>query len=197
MAGKLKLPMGIEDFDRIRKDNFYYIDKTRLIKDLLEHPAYVNLFTRPRRFGKTLNMSMLKHFFEIGSDSTLFDGLEIAKEKELCNKYMQKFPVISISLKNVESDAMETVKKKIRSGIGDEASRFLFLAQSDRLSEIDRKQYRKIIELNEYGEFAMSDELLENSLLILSRLMHKHYGKRTLILIDEYDLTLDKEYHSG
>ena len=197
MAGKLKLPMGIEDFDRIRKDNFYYIDKTRLIKDLLEHPAYVNLFTRPRRFGKTLNMSMLKHFFEIGSDSTLFDGLEIAKEKELCNKYMQKFPVISISLKNVESDAMETVKKKIRSGIGDEASRFLFLAQSDRLSEIDRKQYRKIIELNEYGEFAMSDELLENSLLILSRLLHKHYGKRTIILIDEYDVPLDKAYQSG
>ena len=189
--------MGIEDFDRIRKDNFYYIDKTRLIKDLLEHPAYVNLFTRPRRFGKTLNMSMLKHFFEIGSDSTLFDGLEIAKEKELCNKYMQKFPVISISLKNVESDAMETVKKKIRSGIGDEASRFLFLAQSDRLSEIDRKQYRKIIELNEYGEFAMSDELLENSLLILSRLLHKHYGKRTIILIDEYDVPLDKAYQSG
>ena len=197
MAGKLKLPMGIEDFDRIRKDNFYYIDKTGLIKDLLEHPAYVNLFTRPRRFGKTLNMSMLKHFFEIGSDSTLFDGLEIAKEKELCNKYMQKFPVISISLKNVESDAMETVKKKIRSGIGDEASRFLFLAQSDRLSEIDRKQYRKIIELNEYGEFAMSDELLENSLLILSRLLHKHYGKRTIILIDEYDVPLDKAYLSG
>lgn len=142
-------------------------------------------------------MSMLKQFFEIGSDSTLFDGLEISKEKELCDKYMQKFPVISISLKNVESDAMETAKKKIRSGIGDEASRFLFLEQSDRLSEIDRKQYKKMIELNEYGEFAMSDELLENSLLILSRLLHKHYGKRTIIMIDEYDVPLDKAYQAG
>ncbi len=197
MAGKLKLPMGIEDFERIQKDGFYYVDKTRLMKDLLEHPAYVNLFTRPRRFGKTLNMSMLKHFFEIGSDSTLFHGLEISKEKEICEQYMGKFPVISISLKNAESDTFEGAKAKIRFSICDEATRFLFLAQSDRLSEIDHKQYEKIIELNDRGEFTMSNELLENSLFILSRLLHKHYGQKTIVLIDEYDVPLDKAYQAG
>jgi len=197
MAGKLKLPMGIEDFERIRKDGFYYVDKTRLMKDLLEHPAYVNLFTRPRRFGKTLNMSMLKHFFEIGSDSTLFRGLEISKEKELCEQYMGRFPVISISLKNAESDTFEEAKAKMRFSICDEASRFLFLAQSDKLSEIDHKQYEKIIELNDMGEFTMSNELLENSLFILSRLLHKHYGQKTIVLIDEYDVPLDKAYQAG
>lgn len=112
MTEKLKLPMGIEDFERIRKEDFYYIDKTRMIKDLLEHPAYVNLFTRPRRFGKTLNMSMLKRFFEIGSDSTLFAGLVISKEKELCDKYMQKFPVISISLKMWKAILWKLQRKK-------------------------------------------------------------------------------------
>lgn len=197
MAGKLKLPMGIEDFERIRKDGFYYVDKTKMIKELLEHPAYVNLFTRPRRFGKTLNMSMLKYFFEIGSDSTLFHELEISNEKDLCDKYMAKFPVIAISLKNVESDTFETAKKKICSCIGDEASRFLFLAQSSKLSEIDRRQYEKITELNDCGEFAMSSGLLENSLFILSRLLHKHYGQKTILLIDEYDVPLDKAYQSG
>ena len=105
MAGKANLPIGIEDFGRIRKDGFYYVDKTRMIKDLLEHIAYLNLFTRPRRFGKTLNMSMLKYFFEAGSDGTLFDGLEISGEKDLCDKYMGKFPVISISLKGVVSES--------------------------------------------------------------------------------------------
>ena len=197
MTGKLKLPMGIEDFETIRKDGFYYVDKTRLMKDLLEYPAHVNLFTRPRRFGKTLNMSMLKCFFEIGTDSTLFDGLKISKDKAFCNQYMGKFPVLSVSLKNVESDTFEAAKKKICFSIGNEASGFLFLAQSDRLSEIDRRQYEKITELNERGEFSMSDELLENSLFILSRLLHKHYGQKVIILIDEYDVPLDKAYQSG
>ncbi len=195
--------MGIENFERIRRDGFYYVDKTRMIEDLLENMALVNLFTRPRRFGKTLNMSMLKYFFEIGNDNTLFDrkalfeGLKISGEKELCDKYMGKFPVISISLKNTASNNFETAKKKMCSIISDEASRFLFLAQSDRLSEIEHKRYEKITELNDSGEFAMSNELLENSLLILTRLLHRHYGKKTILLIDEYDVPLDYAYRYG
>ena len=128
MREKANLPIGIEDFGRIRRDGFYYVDKTGLIKSLLEHMAYVNLFTRPRRFGKTLNMSMLKYFFETGSEGTLFDGLAIFREKELCEKYMGKFPVISISLKEVEGDGFEGAKRILRSVIGDEAVRFSFLS---------------------------------------------------------------------
>ena len=144
MHPKTKLPMGIEDFDRIRTDGFYYIDKTGLIRDLLENMAYVNLFTRPRRFGKTLNMSMLKYFFETGSNRTLFDGLEISKETELCDRYLGKFPVISISLKNAEGNTFDKAKKKLQSIIGNEAVRFSFLSKSDKLNETERQQYRKL-----------------------------------------------------
>ena len=197
MTGKVNLPIGIEDYGRIRKDGFYYVDKTRLIKDLLEHISYVNLFTRPRRFGKTLNMSMLKYFFEIGGDSTLFDGLEISREKELCEKYMGKFPVISISLKEVGADNFDAAKRILRSIIGDEAIRFTFLSESDKLTAIERQQYTKLVELDNRGEYAMSDELLSKSLLTLSRFLQKHYGQNTIILIDEYDVPLDKAYQSG
>ena len=152
MIKKVNLPIGIEDYGRIRKDGFYYVDKTRLIKDLLEHIAYVNLFTRPGRFGKTLNMSMLKCFFETGGDRTLFDGLAISKEKELCDRYMGKFPVISISLKEVGGDTFESAKRILRSTIGDEAVRFSFLSESERLTETERQQYRKLIELDHNGE---------------------------------------------
>lgn len=125
--------MGIEDFERIQRDGFYYVDKTRMIRDLLENMAFVNLFTRPRRFGKTLKMGMLKHFFETGSDNALFDGLEISGEKELCDRYMGKFPVISISLKNAASDSFSSTKEMPFSIIGQEALRFSFLSESDRL----------------------------------------------------------------
>ena len=135
MLGKARLPMGIEDFKRIRTDGFYYIDKTRMIRDLLDNMAYVNLFTRPRRFGKTLNMSMLKYFFDIGSIPALFDGLEISKEAEICDRYQGKFPVISISLKNVGGSTFDKAKNKLQSTIGNEAIRFSFLSDSDRLSE--------------------------------------------------------------
>lgn len=197
MTGKENLPIGIEDYGRIRKDGFYYVDKTRLIKDLLEHISYINLFTRPRRFGKTLNMSMLKYFFEIGSDSTLFDGLEISKEKELCHKYMGKFPVISISLKEVGGDSFDAAKRILRSVLGDEAIRFTFLSESEKLTAIERQQYTKLVELDDKGEYAMSDELLSKSLLTLSRFLQKHYGQSAIILIDEYDVPLDKAYQSG
>ncbi len=197
MTGKANLPIGIEDYGRIRRDGFYYVDKTRLIQDLLEHISYVNLFTRPRRFGKTLNMSMLKYFFEIGSDSTLFDGLEISGERELCKKYMGKFPVISISLKESGGENFDAAKGILRSIIGDEAVRFPFLADSDKLTAIERQQYKKLVELDDRGEYAMSDELLSKSLLMLSRFLQKHYGQSVIILIDEYDVPLDKAYQTG
>ena len=197
MLGKARLPMGIEDFKRIRTDGFYYIDKTRMIRDLLDNMAYVNLFTRPRCFGKTLNMSMLKYFFDIGSTPALFDGLEISKEAEICDRYRGKFPVISISLKNVGGSTFDKAKNKLQSTIGNEAIRFSFLSDSDRLSETERRQFAKLIELNEEGDFAMSEGLLENSLLLLSRFLQKHYGQNTVILIDEYDVPLDKAYQAG
>ena len=189
--------MGIENFERIRKDGFYYVDKTGLIRDFLESPAYVSLFTRPRRFGKTLNMSMLKYFFEIGNDSTIFDGLEIAGEKELCEKYMGKFPVISITLKGATGQNFEEARVMLRRIIGKEALRFQFLMQSDRLTETDRDQYRALIAMDTTGAFTMSDELLKDSLLTLSQLLQRHYGQNVVMLIDEYDVPLDKAYQSG
>ena len=197
MAGKRKLPMGIENFERIRKDGFYYVDKTGLIRDFLESPAYVSLFTRPRRFGKTLNMSMLKYFFEIGSDTTIFDGLEIAGEKELCEKYMGKFPVISITLKGATGQNFEEARVMLRRIIGKEALRFQFLMQSDRLTETDCLQYRALIAMDMTGAFTMSNELLKDSLLTLSQLLQRHYGQNVVMLIDEYDVPLDKAYQSG
>ncbi len=189
--------MGIENFERIRKDGFYYVDKTGLIRDFLESPAYVSLFTRPRRFGKTLNMSMLKYFFEIGNDSTIFDGLEIAGEKELCEKYMGKFPVISITLKGATGQNFEEARVMLRRIIGKEALRFQFLMQSVRLTETDRLQYRALIAMDTTGAFTMSDELLKDSLLTLSQLLQRHYGQNVVMLIDEYDVPLDKAYQSG
>ena len=197
MAGKRKLPMGIENFREMRTGEFYYIDKTGLIKTLLENPGKVNLFTRPRRFGKTLNMSMLKYFFEIGNDSTIFDGLEIAGEKELCEKYMGKFPVISITLKGATGQNFEEARVMLRRIIGKEALRFQFLMQSDRLTETDRIQYRALIAMDTTGAFTMSDELLKDSLLTLSQLLQRHYGQNVVMLIDEYDVPLDKAYQSG
>ena len=194
---KAMLPMGMENFEDIRKDGFYYIDKTGMIKELLENRSQVSLFTRPRRFGKTLNMSMLKYFFNIGTDSALFDGLEISKERELCDNYMGKFPVISISLKGAEGMNFDEAKGMLRHIIGNEAIEFYFLLQSDRLEEIERQQYKKLIEFSYNGGFAMTGETLNDSIRTLSQLLQKHYGQKTIILIDEYDVPLDKAYHSG
>lgn len=198
MAEKTKrLPMGIENFREMRIQQFYYIDKTGMIRDLLENIGKVNLFTRPRRFGKTLTMSMLKYFFEVGSDAALFDGLEISKERALCEEYMGKFPVISVSLKDVSGNSFDEAADMLRSVIGKEAARFQFLIQSDRLTEIEHKQYKALININDRGEYAMSDVLLSDSLSVLSHLLQKHYGKSTILLIDEYDVPLDKAYRSG
>ena len=197
MAIKAKLPMGIEDFKRIRMEEFYYIDKTGLIRELLENESYINLFTRPRRFGKSLNMSMLKYFFEIGSDNTLFNDLEISKETELCAKYMGKFPVISITLKGASGRTFEEAMGMLRNIIGNEAMRFQFLLQSKQLTEIEHKRYEALINIDKTGSYTMSDELLKDSLLILSQLLQKHYNQNVVILIDEYDVPLDKAYQSG
>lgn len=197
MTEKLKLPMGIEDFKEIRTMGYYYVDKTGLLRTLLKKFGKVNLFTRPRRFGKTLNMSMIKYFLETGSDSTLFDGLEIAKEKELCNKYMGKFPVISISLKNAASDTFEGAKEMLCSVIGKEALRFSYLMQSDSLTETEHKQYKALIHVDDNGIFTMADGLLKDSLLLLSSFLEKHHRQKAIILIDEYDVPLDKAYQSG
>ena len=197
MTGKALLPMGIENFKEIRTAKYYYVDKTGLIQSLLEHFGKVKLFTRPRRFGKTLNMSMLKYFFETGSDSALFDGLEISKERELCDEYMGKFPVISITLKGATGMNFEEAKGLLRFIIGNEALRFQFLLQSDRLTAIERKRYEALVDMDKTGAFTMSDELLKNSLQILSQLLQKHYGQNVVILIDEYDVPLDKAYQSG
>ena len=197
MGIKTKLPMGIEDFKEMRVQGFYYIDKTGLIKELLEHFGKVNLFTRPRRFGKTLNMSMLKYFFEIGGDSALFDDLEIAKEKELCAKYMGKFPVIAITLKGATGENYVEAKEMLRRMIGKEAMRFQFLMQSENLTEIEKSQYRALVNTDKTGAFTMPDELLKDSLQMLSQLLQKHYHQSVVILIDEYDVPLDKAYQSG
>ena len=198
-----KLPVGIENFREIRTGGFYYVDKTGLIKTLLENPGKVNLFTRPRRFGKTLNMSMLKYFFEAGSDvmpfdnGTLFEELEISKEKELCEEYMGKFPVISITLKGATGESFEDAKVMLRRIIGKEAMRFRFLLESDRIDDAERSQYEALVSMDKTGAFTMSDELLKDSLQTLSQLLQKHYDRNVIMLIDEYDVPLDKAYQSG
>ena len=195
MPDILKLPVGIESFEEIRKEGFYYIDKTGLIEQLLNQWGKVNLFTRPRRFGKTLNMSMLRYFFEIGTDESLFEGLSISKEKELCKKYMGKFPVIFISLKDVEGLSFEKARYSFIEQIAKEANRFRFLLDSDKLEEDEKDHYRALI-AKKNGMFTMNEFLLPSSLQVLSALLRKHYGQKTIILIDEYDVPLDKAFQN-
>nr|WP_300677556.1 AAA family ATPase [uncultured Acetatifactor sp.] len=199
MDSKVKLPIGIEDFVKIRTEGFYYVDKTGLIKELLESRGKVNLFTRPRRFGKSLNMNMLKYFFEYGCDASLFDGLAIQKEQSLCDAYMGKYPVISISLKDVSAGTFGGACSMLRSIIGNEAMRFLFLKHSGQLSEEEKGLYEQLVTIDMSGQtqFLMSDDALTNSLFTLCKLLHKHYGKKAVLLIDEYDVPLDKAQHSG
>ena len=197
MMGKKKLPIGIESFEEIRKEGFYYVDKTGVIGQLLEKWGKVNLFTRPRRFGKSLNMSMLKAFFEIGSDVELFAGLKISEKKELCEKYMGQFPVLSISLKNVEGLSFEAAKKALKDTLGVEARRFYFLEQSIKLTDEEKESYKALIGVDATGDFQMSDTAMEKALLRLSAMLHKHYGKQVILLIDEYDVPLDKAFQYG
>ena len=194
-----KLPIGIDGFEKIRRNDFYYADKTLFIKELLQNWGEVNLFTRPRRFGKTLNMSMLKCFFEIGSDTSCFDGLKIMQEKALCKEYMGKFPVISISLKSVDGLKYESALAALRTVIGNEAGRFRFLHESSELDKDDKNSYDQLILMETKGnsKYAMSDAALIDSLRTLSQLLEKHYGRKTILLIDEYDVPLDKAFQAG
>ena len=196
MGDKLKLPVGIDDFEKIRRNTFYYIDKTKLIEQLFVNWGEVNLFTRPRRFGKTLNMSMLKCFFEIGADETLFNGLYISGNRQLCEEHMGKYPVIFLSLKNVEGLTFENAKYQMAELVGREAERFGFLKQSERLSENDKEVYLALTrKVN--GKYVIDDDILYASLQTLSEMLYKHYGKKTVILIDEYDVPLDKAFGHG
>ena len=194
-----KLPIGIDGFEKIRSNDFYYIDKTMFINELLQNWGEVNLFTRPRRFGKSLNISMLKSFFEIGNDPTLFKGLKIAEERELCEKYMGKFPVISISLKSVDGLNFQTALAALKTVIGNEAKGFRFLLESPFLDEKDRTAYERLINVDSQSEasYAMSNASLIDSLNTLSRLLKQHYGQSVILLIDEYDVPLDKAFQSG
>ena len=187
-----KLPVGIEKFRKVRTEDFYYIDKTDFIKDLLDSWGEVNLFTRPRRFGKSLNMDMLRSFFEIGGDRSLFDGLKIGEEKELCRSYQGQYPVISISLKDVESDTYEMSYELLCGILYDEMLRQQGLLDSDRLTKYDKVPLQRILE---HG-FGSQAELCQ-SIKLLSGLLYKHYGKKVIILIDEYDVPLNKAYQKG
>ena len=196
MAEWKKLPVGLENFREIQKSGFYYVDKTKLIEQLLENWSKVNLFTRPRRFGKTLNMSMLKSFFEIGADRTLFDGLYISRNQKLCEEYMGKYPVIFLSLKGIDGLSFEAAKYRLTELIGVEAERFAFLADSEKLMENERSKYRAIIYLVN-GKYSMDEDMLVSSLQTLSQLLCRHYGQKAIILIDEYDVPLDKAFQHG
>lgn len=196
MTEALKLPVGIEDFAEIRQAGFYYVDKTKFIEQLLDGWGKVNLFTRPRRFGKTLNMSMLRYFFEIGADASLFDGLQIAKNKKLCEEYQGKYPVIFLSFKNVEGLTFADAQYRLAELIAGEAERFAFLAQSDKLTENERSLYCGLTAVRE-GRYALAGEVLVSALQLLSKLLSKHYGQKTIILLDEYDVPLDKAFQKG
>lgn len=196
MTESLKLPVGIEDFAEIRQAGFYYVDKTKFIEQLLDGWGKVNLFTRPRRFGKTLNMSMLRYFFEIGADASLFDGLQIAKNKKLCEEYQGKYPVIFLSFKNVEGLTFADAQYRLAELIAGEAERFAFLAQSDKLTENEQSLYCGLTAVRE-GRYALADEVLVSALQLLSKLLSKHYGQKTIILLDEYDVPLDKAFQNG
>ena len=196
---KKKLPIGIENFEEIRTEGFYYVDKTALVRDLLGRRGKVNLFTRPRRFGKSLNMGMFKCFFDPGCDKTIFDGLDISGEMSLCEKYMGRFPVISISLKSVNGTDYATARALMCSTVGNEALRFYDILTSDKLTDREKEIYEQLITVDKTGQgiYAMSDAVLMGSLKTLSMLLEKYYGTKVIILIDEYDVPLAKANDHG
>ncbi len=188
---KKKLPIGIENFEELRKEDFYYIDKTGLIAELLHHWGAVNLFTRPRRFGKTLNMSMLEHFFGMNGDKRIFEGLDISKETALCEEYMGKYPVVSISLKGIDALNFETAFEKAALLVRRAASKVYYLLDSDVLNEQDKANYRKLL------DDPMTEAIFGDSLRVLSELLEKHHGTKVILLIDEYDVPLAKAHANG
>lgn len=192
----LKLPVGIEDFQEIRRNGFYYIDKTGLIEQLLDSWGKVNLFTRPCRFGKSLNMSMLRYFFEIGTDMTLFNGLHIMQRKDLFDEHMGRFPVVFLTLKGVDGLTFEKATNKLIKIVALEAERFIFLKNSDKLTDNEKQRYCALVKMQD-GKCAMDEDTLESALQTLSELLYRHYGQKVVILVDEYDVPLDKAYQNG
>ncbi len=188
---KKKLPIGIENFEEIRKEDFYYIDKTGLIIELLHNWGAVNLFTRPRRFGKSLNMSMLEHFFSLDGDKSIFNGLDISKETVLCEEYMGKYPVISVSMKGIDARNYEMAFEMAVQIMKRVPAKVQYLLESDALSEQDKAEYRKLLDDN------MSEAVFCNSLRVLSELLEKHHGTKVILLIDEYDVPLAKAHEKG
>ena len=188
---KKRLPVGVENFEQLIKDNYYYVDKTGLVSELLRNGGMVNLFTRPRRFGKTLNMSMLEHFFSIEGDKNIFDGLEISKDKKLCEDYMGKYPVISVSLKGINAATYETAFSFAVQIVKEVAATMQFLLESEQLSTYDKSEYQKLL------DDSMSEALFCSSLKKLSILLEKHYRTKVILLIDEYDVPLAKAFENG
>lgn len=191
MAGLKKLPIGIENFEEMRREDFYYVDKSHVIEQLLTQWGKVNLFTRPRRFGKSLNMSMLQSFFEIGKDKTLFDGLRISDNQELCEKYQRKFPVVSVSLKGINGATYEEARRFLIKTINEEARRLSVLSDSTELDETDHEL------LTQLKKKEMTNDSLVYSIRELTELLEKHYGRKVIVLIDEYDVPLAKANENG
>lgn len=186
-----RLPVGVENFEDIRREHFYYVDKTGFIEQLLKEYGKVSLFTRPRRFGKTLNMSMLKAFFEVGTDPALFKDLKILKNEELCEQYMGRFPVVMVSLKNIDAVSYGEAQALTAKMINREARRFQFLTESTKLTEVDRELYGRLLDPD------MDRREIVNGLQELTELLEKHYGRKVIVLIDEYDVPLDKAFQHG
>ena len=191
MENQFMLPIGIEDFKEIREEGYYYVDKTALIEQVLEKRSKVTLFTRPRRFGKSLNMSMLKRFFEIGTDPSLFEGLHISKNAALCERYMGKYPVIAISLKGVDADSYEKAKAQLIKIINKEARRYRFLLESDRMDSIDRELFMRLLNRQ------MEEDSITSSLQDFTELLETYFSQKVVVLIDEYDVPLAKAYENG
>ena len=188
---KKRLPVGLENFEQIIKDNYYYVDKTGLISELIRNGGMVNLFTRPRRFGKTLNMSMLEHFFSIEGDKSIFDGLKISKDTELSEEYMGKYPVISVSLKGINAAAYEGAFDFAVQIMKTTAGSMQFLLDSKVLSDYDKSDYKALL------DSSMSEAVFCGGLRRLSELLEKHYGTKVILLIDEYDVPFAKAFANG
>ena len=188
---KKKLPIGIDNFEKLCTEDFYYIDKTGFIKELLDNWGEVNLFTRPRRFGKTLNMSMLEHFFSLNGDKSIFEGLEISKETAVCEEYMGKYPVVSISLKGIDALNFETAFQMAARAVRRTASKVQYLLESDVLSESDKMEYKRLLDSK------MDESTFCDSLRMLSEMLEKHYNTKVILLIDEYDVPLAKAHANG
>ncbi|MCL1809286.1 MAG: ATP-binding protein [Clostridiales bacterium] len=187
-----RLPVGADIFESLRKQDCYYVDKTNFIRDLLLNCGTVNLFTRPRRFGKTLNMTMLKAFFEAGADHRdIFYGLDIMKEQSICDRYMNRYPVVFLSLKSVQGRTFDDAMRRVASQVSYECDRLAFLEESQMIDQDNCCDFTAL------KTQTATRQQLEDSLKFLSSMLKKHYGQKAILLVDEYDVPLDKAFHNG